>query len=93
MSGETTTIPSVHDLCRRWKPHKERLAAAGGEQSTSIRFRRACSWMARVEQMPDEQDHDLTLVSPWIAAKNVVRYGSREEAIKSGKRPCAECSP
>jgi len=28
-----------------------------------------------------------------IAAKNVVRYASRDEAIRAGKRPCAECKP
>ena len=26
---EIATIQTVHDLRRRWKPHKERLAAAG----------------------------------------------------------------
>ncbi len=73
MNGETATIQTVRDLRRRWKPHKERLAAVGGEQPTSIRFHRACSWMARVEQMPDEQDHDLGLVSLWIAFNSL--YG------------------
>ncbi len=67
MNHDPATIPSVHALRRRWKPHKERLAATGGEQATSIRFHRACSWMARVEQMPDGQEHDLALVSLWIA--------------------------
>jgi phosphatidylserine/phosphatidylglycerophosphate/cardiolipin synthase-like enzyme len=28
-----------------------------------------------------------------IAEKNLVRYASREEAIKAGKTPCAQCSP
>ena len=28
-----------------------------------------------------------------IAAKNLVRYASRDEAIQAGKRPCAECKP
>lgn len=28
-----------------------------------------------------------------ISAKNVVRYGSRDEAIQAGKKPCAECNP
>ena len=28
-----------------------------------------------------------------IAEKNLVRYATREEAVKAGKRPCAECSP
>jgi hypothetical protein len=67
MNIEIGTLPTVRDLRRRWKPHKARLAALGGEQPTAIRFHRACSWMARVEQMPDGQDHDLGLVSLWIA--------------------------
>jgi competence protein ComEC len=28
-----------------------------------------------------------------IAAKNLLRYESREQAVKDGKRPCAECKP
>lgn len=28
-----------------------------------------------------------------IAGKNLVRYASREEAERAGKRPCAECRP
>jgi hypothetical protein len=28
-----------------------------------------------------------------ISAKNLVHYQTREEAIKAGKRPCAECKP
>ena len=70
---EIATIPTVHDLRHRWKPHKERLAALKGEQATSIRFHRACSWMARVEQMPEGQDHDLAIVSLWIAFNSL--YG------------------
>ena len=70
---EIATNLTVHDLRRRWKPHKERLAALGGEQPTAIRFHRACSWMARVEQMPDGEDHDLGLVTLWIAFNSL--YG------------------
>jgi hypothetical protein len=70
---EIATMQTVRDLRHRWKPHKERLQAAKGEQATSIRFHRACSWMARVEQMPDGQDHDLGLVSLWIALNSL--YG------------------
>ncbi|MFW5693084.1 MAG: hypothetical protein ACOCWL_02610 [Thermoguttaceae bacterium] len=66
MSRITTCFP-VRALRRRWKPHKERLAAVGGEQATSIRFHRVCSRMARVEQMPDGEDDDLAPVSLWIA--------------------------
>jgi phosphatidylserine/phosphatidylglycerophosphate/cardiolipin synthase-like enzyme len=28
-----------------------------------------------------------------IADKNLIRYATREEAVKAGKRPCDECSP
>jgi len=28
-----------------------------------------------------------------IAEKNLVRYATRDEAIRAGKRPCAECQP
>ena len=62
MNVAPTTIHTVHDLRHRWKPHKERLHAAGGDQPTAIRFHRSCSWMARVEAMPEDQDHDLGLV-------------------------------
>ena len=41
MNSEITTVQTVHDLRHRWKPHKERFLAAGGEQATSIRFHRA----------------------------------------------------
>jgi hypothetical protein len=70
MNNETTTVQTVHDLRHRWKPHKERLLALKGEQATSIRFHRACSWMARAEQMPDGQDHDLGLISLWITVRH-----------------------
>ncbi|MGD0783715.1 MAG: hypothetical protein ABSA30_12730 [Candidatus Aminicenantales bacterium] len=85
---EIATIPTVHDLRRRWKPHKERLAALGGEQPTAIRFHRACSWMARVEAMPDGQDHDLALISLWIAFNSL--YG-QWDCQKREPRPDREC--
>ena len=70
---EIATIPTIRDLRRRWKPHKERLGVLRKEHPTSVRFHRACSWMARVEQMPDGQDHDLGLVGLWIAFNSL--YG------------------
>lgn len=88
MNGETNTVTTIRDLRRRWKPHKERLAAVDGEQPTSIRFHRACSWMARVEQMPDGQDHDLGLVSLWIAFNAL--YG-QWDSQKREPRPDREC--
>ena len=80
---EIAILPTVHDLRRRWKPHKERLAALGGEQPTAIRFHRACSWMARVEQMSDGQDHDLGLVSLWIAFNSL--YGQWDSQKREPK--------
>jgi len=63
MADIATTTNTVRDLRHRWKLHKERLQAAKGDQPTSIRFHRGCSWMARVEAMPEGEDHDLGLVN------------------------------
>jgi len=79
------STPTVRDLRHRWKPHKERLMAARGEQATSIRFHRACSWMARVEQMPEGQDHDLGLVGLWIAFNSL--YGQWDS---QKREPCPD---
>ena len=87
MSDDNATVQTIHDLRRRWKPHKERLAALSSEQPTSIRFHRACSWMARVEQMPDGQDHDIGLVSLWVAFNSL--YG-QWDCLKREPRPDRE---
>jgi len=87
MNGDTATVRTVHELRRRWKPHKERLLARGGEQPTSIRFHRACSWLARAEQMPEGQDHDLALISLWIAFNAL--YG-QWDSCKREPRPDRE---
>ena len=84
---EIATTQTVHDLRHRWKPHKEQLLATGGEQATSIRFHRACSWLARVEQIPEGQDHDLGLISLWIAFNSL--YG-QWDAGKREPRPDRE---
>lgn len=57
---------TIRELRRRWKPHKERLAALRENHPTPIRFHRACSWLDRVEKL-EEADADLALVSQWIA--------------------------
>jgi hypothetical protein len=87
MTHFATTL-TVRDLRHRWKPHKERLHAAGGDQPTSIRFHRACSWMARVEAMPEDQDHDLALVGLWIAFNSL--YGQWDACTRE-PRPDREC--
>jgi len=76
-------ILTVRQLRRRWKPHKERLLEQGGEQATSIRFHRACSWMARVEKNEGTPDHDLDLISLWIAFNAL--YGQWDEREREPK--------
>ena len=49
---------TIRQLRRRWKPHKERLTAEQPENPTPIRFHRACSWIARVEQNGTNEEHD-----------------------------------
>jgi hypothetical protein len=77
MTDQTATIPTVRQLRRRWKPHKERLTAEQPENPTPIRFHRACSWIARVEQNGANEDHDLGLISLWIAFNSL--YGQWDE--------------
>ena len=73
MCNVSTVVQTVRDLRRRWKPHKERLAALGGEQPRpSVFTGRAVGWPAS-RQMPEGQDHDLGLVSLWIAFNSL--YG------------------
>ncbi len=88
MPETTATIPTVRILRRRWKPHKERLQARDGEQPTSIRFHRACSWIARAEQNADTEDRDLGLISLWIAFNSL--YG-RWDKRKREPKPDREC--
>jgi hypothetical protein len=65
---DTSAPLSVRDLRRRWKPHKESLQAAQAHHPTAVRLHRAFSWLARVEQIPDDgADHDVVLICRWIA--------------------------
>jgi hypothetical protein len=59
--------PSVRDLRRQWKPHKERLNSLDGGHPTNVRFHRACSWIQHAEQVSVDGDLDLKLLSQWIA--------------------------
>ena len=77
MTDHHENIPTVRDLRRCWKPHKERLSAGGGEQPTSIRFHRACSWIDRVEKNAECEDYDVDLVCLWIAFNSL--YGQWDE--------------
>ncbi|MFO0869607.1 MAG: hypothetical protein U0935_11800 [Pirellulales bacterium] len=66
MSASDGNGRTVHELRRRWKPHKERLVALRADHPTPIRLHRAFSWLARVERLGAE-DLDLALVSHWVA--------------------------
>jgi len=83
MTEQTATIPTVRTLRRRWKPHKELLLANSGEQPTAIRFHRSCSWIVNVEKHADADDHDLDLISLWIAFNWL--YGQWDEQKREPK--------
>ena len=76
-----TETPTVHDLRRRWKPHKEQLQATSTDHPTCIRFHRACSWLARLEDPAHQPDIDLALISQWIAFNCL--YGQWDTAMNS----------
>jgi hypothetical protein len=79
---ETETL-TIRQLRRRWKPHKERLTAEQPENPTPIRFHRACSWIAPVEQNAANEDHDLGLISLWIAFNSL--YGQWDQQKREPK--------
>jgi hypothetical protein len=74
---------TIRQLRRRWKPHKERLTAEQPENPTPIRFHRACSWIAPVEQNAANEDHDLGLISLWIAFNSL--YGQWDQQKREPK--------
>ncbi|MCB9925600.1 MAG: hypothetical protein H6822_25845 [Planctomycetaceae bacterium] len=79
MATTIVSSPSVRDLRRRWKPIKERLSGQRDNHPTLIRFHRACSWLARVEQMGDEIEYDLALILQWVAFNAL--YGQWDESL------------
>lgn len=73
--------PTVRDLRRRWKPHKNRLNEINGEHPTNVRFHRACSWLQRAEQVEDDADLDFALLAQWIAFNAL--YGQWDEGQRA----------
>ena len=65
--------PSVRDLRRRWKPHKERLSQERPDHPNPIRFHRACSWLQQAEEMTTAELLDALLVHQWVAFNSL--YG------------------
>ncbi len=82
VKNEAETL-TVRQLRRRWKPHKERLTSEQPDNPTPIRFHRACSWIDRVEKNADAEDHDLDLISLWIAFNSL--YGQWDERDREPK--------
>ena len=64
-----TATLTVHRLCRRWKPTKNRLSAADDLPEIRIRIHRCCSWLQRVEALETAgaPNTDDALVFQWIA--------------------------
>jgi hypothetical protein len=80
------SIPTLRELRRRWKPHKERLQQIDPEHPTNVRFHRACSWLGRVEQI-DGDDLDLALLGRWTAFNAL--YGQWDKAAREPVRDAA----
>lgn len=74
------TAPTVRDLRRKWKPHKERLNEIEAEHPTNIRFHRSCSWLQRAEQIIEKHDLDLAILSQWVAFNSL--YGQWEDETR-----------
>jgi len=76
----STSHATVRDLRRLWKPHKQRLSEINPEHPTNIRFHRSCSWMQRGEQVDDQKDLDLSLLSYWVAFNTL--YGQWDDGLQ-----------
>lgn len=79
---------TVRTLRRRWKPVKEKLARQRSDHPTNVRFHRACSWLQRVEQMPDGEDLDLRLTCLWIAFNALYGQWDERRAEPRADREC-----
>jgi hypothetical protein len=71
------TPPTVRDLRRLWKTHKDRLNALRDEHPTAIRVHRAFSWLAGIEELNDDQHADQRLLYQWIAFNAL--YGQAQQ--------------
>lgn len=85
-----TGIPTVAQLRRRWTPQKQRLRGRRSDHPTPIRVHRALSWLSVAEQEDDATDHDLNLITQWIAFNAL--YGQWDEAAGESlhDRECRE---
>lgn len=90
MPPTASSSPTVHQIRRRWKPTKDRLLAEGHEDHPlSARIHRACSWLARAEELTGDEgqaDADAALLFRWIALNAL--YG-RWNAVEGHPEPDA----
>lgn len=63
----TAAPPTVRELRRRWKPHKERLGRLQSDHPSAVRFHRACSWLQQAEGLQAAEQPDFVLLCQWIA--------------------------
>lgn len=84
----SSSTPTVRELRRRWKPHKQRLGAERTDHPTLIRFHRACSWLAQAEVMDLESNGDLALIALWITFNAL--YGQWDHGARE-PLPDREC--
>jgi hypothetical protein len=82
MQGTTLT---VRDLRRRWKPIKDQLPA---NNSTAIRFHRACSWLAKTEALANDEEADLVLINQWIALNALYGQWNAQHSEPLPDRQC-----
>ncbi|NOX56665.1 MAG: hypothetical protein GXP27_19910 [Planctomycetes bacterium] len=64
---ENSPTLSVHQLRKKWLPHKTRLLARKEGHPTHVRFHRACSWLQEAQRLDGESDLDQILIFQWIA--------------------------
>ncbi len=79
--------PSIRSRTREGKGYSETHRA----DPVRLPTRRA-EWLRCVQELPGFHRPDCKSAAK-ISEKNLIRYGTRDEAIQAGKKPCAECNP
>lgn len=83
MLNEEPIPGSVHDLRKRWKPHKPKLTAIQDDHPTVVRFHRCTTWLQRVERIAEGEDQDVALTCQWIAFNTL--YGQWDDRAREPK--------
>ena len=88
MQQNAPECSTVHQLRKKWLPHKQRLLATQPGHPTHVRFHRACSWLELAQQLDPESDLDQILIFQWIAFNAL--YG-QWDAKRREPLPDREC--